>query len=252
MNLAEDVQQDAVDFIIQHDEDFKAALVNDDDFDRNSIDCLDSSFHEDIVDRSYTLEDAAHVVSNCENEETDTGLWDGQQPEDALRAKAAYCYGNDVWHRMDALFADLKEAYEEFQGQLTDRADELRAQDTLTEQEQKELERLENELDEEAAALAFAKFERDNAPPPIIVEQGSPEEGDLLARWLDLNARAGLLWSGYPMGDSYIDARCGVGYGMPEIKDYVDFDHVAAKRMPHWRGKRRDEIQTYASSLQAR
>ncbi len=57
----------------------------------------DSYHHENHTDRSYDLSDAAEVLDQLsEYEETDTGLWDGLAPRDAIGAQAAYTYGNAV------------------------------------------------------------------------------------------------------------------------------------------------------------
>jgi hypothetical protein len=70
----------------------------------------------------------------------------------------------------------------------------------------------------------------------------------MIERYLDLGNHASM-WDGYPCGSSYIDSRCGVGYGMPEIHDYVEFDHMIAKAIPDISGKGKSEIRKYLEDL---
>lgn len=57
----------------------------------------DSYHHENHVDRFYNLSEAVEVLDQLsEFEETDSGLWEGLPPRDAIGAQAAYTYGNAV------------------------------------------------------------------------------------------------------------------------------------------------------------
>lgn len=51
------------------------------------------------------------------------------------------------------------------------------------------------------------------------------------------------------MGMSYIDARCGSGHGMPDIKNFVDCDHELARKIPALAGKREEFVKGYWDSL---
>lgn len=58
----------------------------------------DSYHHESHVDKSYNLTEAAAILDELsEWEETDHGLWDGQEPRQAIATQAAYTYGNAVY-----------------------------------------------------------------------------------------------------------------------------------------------------------
>lgn len=46
-----------------------------------------------------SLRDSDVIISNCDFEESDYGLWEGQQPEEAIATKAFYSYRADVSNR---------------------------------------------------------------------------------------------------------------------------------------------------------
>jgi len=70
----------------------------------------------------------------------------------------------------------------------------------------------------------------------------------MIERYLALGGNASL-WDGYPCGSSYIDSRCGVGFGMPEIHDYVEYDHMIAKAIPEIDGKSKNDVKKYLEEL---
>lgn len=236
-DYGKEVKQEAVDFLLNQESMIVDALENDSDFDQNEIEGLDSAWHENIVDRSYSLQDAAYILENCENEESDSGLWEGRDARETLSAMAAYSYSNDVWSEAEELYNEIKERMDE-----------------LLEEEENSSEDLEDEADDEspekvAAQKAFDEFRDNNALAAIKpVEKGSPEELRQIEIWLRLNAEAGT-WGGFPVGGSYIDARCGSGHGMPEIKEYVDFDREFSRRVPWLSGKYKNIVQARHDEL---
>jgi hypothetical protein len=226
MDYSKDITQEAKDFIEQHEDDIKEAIKNDAEWDYNDMEFLDSSWHSDIVDRSYSLEDAAYIVENSDNTESDSGLWEGQEPRDALVTQAAYSYANDVWFECQRIYDEMKSDYQDRKINDDDETNE----DIDIDAENNKI------LDE-----IFKEFTIDNLQP---VEKGSHNEKYLIQKWLKLNENAGL-WGGYPVGSSYIDARCGSGHSMPDIKDYVDFDREFAKQVPHLNNKRKNDVKAY-------
>lgn len=225
MDYEKDVEEDAYQFLIEHADDFKDALRDCVEFDRNDIRCLDDDWHYAIVDRGYSPADAVYILDHCENEETDSGLWEGLDDwRDQLSARAAWSYALDVWFKAEELYNGLKDEVEAAIEEATETVEE--ADDT------------------EEALIAiidrvYSSFIRGYELQPVV--QGSPAESELITRWLHLNERAGL-WGGYPLGSSYIDARCGSGHGMPDIKEYVDFDHDIAEMCPWLRGMKKHDI----------
>ncbi len=70
----------------------------------NDYDGGDSHFHESYVDKDYGLLEAAELLDALDQyEETDSGLWEGQEPRQAIATQAAFTYGNAV----GSLFSDL-------------------------------------------------------------------------------------------------------------------------------------------------
>jgi hypothetical protein len=58
----------------------------------------DAWHHESHVDKWYSLIDAAELIDQLsEFEEDDAGLWQGQQPKEAISTCAAFTYGNAVY-----------------------------------------------------------------------------------------------------------------------------------------------------------
>jgi hypothetical protein len=70
----------------------------------------------------------------------------------------------------------------------------------------------------------------------------------MIEKYLSLGDNADL-WGGYPCGSSYIDSRCGIGFGMPNIHDYVTYDHMISKVIPDISGKNKSEIKLYLEQL---
>lgn len=70
----------------------------------------DSTFHELIVDRDYSSNDAIELLSNLhEFEEDDYGLWEGLSWDRALTTIAAFTYGNAVHDKWTKLIEEINE-----------------------------------------------------------------------------------------------------------------------------------------------
>ncbi len=214
----DEIEQEAADFITEQREMLLDAVISGADFDYNEIENLDQVWHESIVDRSYTAEDAIYILDNCENEED--GMDFPSDYRDGLSMRAAYSFGNDVWFKTVQFYNEIKERF-----------NELMAED-------------ENNDPTEMANQAFNEFESREGPASITpVERDSDNERRQLGEWLNLGKAVSGFWFGYPLGSAYIDSRCGSGHGMPDVKEFVDFDHETAKRVPWMAGKRKEEVQ---------
>ena len=74
----------------------------------------DSYHHENHTDKSYDLQEAAGLLDELsDNEETDSGLWQGLEPREAVCAQAAYTYGN-------AVYAEWRELIEKINDEAND------------------------------------------------------------------------------------------------------------------------------------
>jgi hypothetical protein len=71
----------------------------------------DGYHHEHHTDRFYKLSEAAAILDELtDDEETDSGLWDGLAPREAVIAMAAYTYANAVYSAWRELIRDINEA----------------------------------------------------------------------------------------------------------------------------------------------
>ncbi len=75
----------------------------------------DSWHHECHVDKFYTLLEAAELLDELEYcEESDWGLWEGQEPRKAIETQAAFTYGNAVIFEWTDLINRLNDGYTEW------------------------------------------------------------------------------------------------------------------------------------------
>ena len=74
----------------------------------------DSYHHETHVDKEYDLSEAAELLDQLnEYEETDSGLWEGRDPREAISAQAAYTYGNAVMTKWQEKIKEVNDKWEE-------------------------------------------------------------------------------------------------------------------------------------------
>jgi hypothetical protein len=70
----------------------------------------DSAFHETITDREYDLQEAADLLNELSNDlEEDSGLWQEQEPEQAIATQAAYTYSNVVYRKATELLEEIRD-----------------------------------------------------------------------------------------------------------------------------------------------
>jgi hypothetical protein len=99
-NYSKDAEDDARDTVENFMDEIVEKLVDEgeasDDL-HNDYSGGDSYHHETHIDRSYSLLEAAQLLDELSNhEETDSGLWEGQEPRQAVETQAAFTYGNAV------------------------------------------------------------------------------------------------------------------------------------------------------------
>jgi len=101
------IEKEAVDFIHENMSMFIEGFAEDSDL--PDIRGFDRMFSESIVDRAYSAEDAQFIMDHCDNPETDTGLWEGSDPEDALIAQAGHSFANDVRAEIEKIYDRIKD-----------------------------------------------------------------------------------------------------------------------------------------------
>lgn len=78
----------------------------------------DDYHHTNHVDKEYSLSEADGILEQLsEDEETDTGLWEGLAPREAISAQAAYTYGNAVLRRWQSYIGELNELLDDVIGE---------------------------------------------------------------------------------------------------------------------------------------
>lgn len=248
MSVKDDAKGDAKNFLEYNDDMVRESIT---DGNRSLDDHREFSdkFHEQVVDRSYSFDDALVILKECKNDETDSGLWEGKELEDAIVIKAAFSYANDVRSEISDLYDELKELYDEKLAALEAEYESLEerseAGEPLTAEEQAKLDDRDNiVLEQVAFNEAWEEFQSAEAVIEVILAPGSEEEKQALDKWFALADKAGM-FAGYPMGQSYIDARVGSGHGIPEVKDFVDYDHLMSARLPHLAGKAPSDVKAY-------
>lgn len=238
MDYYTEIRKEAVDFIEEVMDDVRSALENEEDY---LIDgSVDDRFWECVIDRSYSLTDAAYVVENSNNVEEDSGLWEGKEPRDAIETQAAFTFGNDVREDVEEIYSEMKSEYDD---KYMDVCNELTEAHTDEEDYDPET---------DARDIAFKHVEEwfyDEYDPEVIVVEDKNERIRMIEEYLAFKKRVSR--GGYPCGGSYIDARCGVGFGMENEYDYVELDHEIARAIPDIRGKYTNDVEAYLNALKS-
>lgn len=140
------VEVEAVNFVDNY---FEEVLdeIKDGDTDMQSF--IDDSRLHEWCDNDFIyvdLLDSAHILDQSDSVETDSGLWEGQQPMDAIQTQAFFTYRNDMYHEIKRVFNEkLNEKVEELQNQWSELEE---VQDFAYEPEDDEYQGDEEELQE--------------------------------------------------------------------------------------------------------
>lgn len=123
----------------------------------------DSYHHERHVDRSYSLLEAAQLLDQLYNhEETDSGLWEGQAPREAVATQAAYTYGNAVYSEWENFIQEINEEVgtlkEELEEERKFKIENVEARLDNPNLAEAEREKLESELEDLKNDDAFQEF----------------------------------------------------------------------------------------------
>lgn len=130
MTYLEEAKDDAARFIGEFEDQIVEQIIYSSEA---SDDCLndyangDSYHHESHVDKEYDLSESAAILDELsEYEETDSGLWEGLAPREAISAQAAYTYGAAVYSKAQELIKAINEAVTKFD--LPEGQDEINAE----------------------------------------------------------------------------------------------------------------------------
>lgn len=297
------VSEEAIGFIQENSSALIEAISKSLDLDQ--MDGFDSIWHENVVDRSYSTDDAAFIIANSDNVETDSGLVEGADHDEAQTTIAAYTFSNDVRGEVDRIFDEVTAAVDdkEYEYEIEDdpeplkvngrtsmtfvKGDDLiissvfdseeefekvtvKVDGTVTDIFRDDLNSAEfgdSAMGRVAKAVVQVIFEEDGEPSnsslqeafraavataeisslinqhaPEPIEPNSEEERKALLSWLWASDRSNR--GSYPLGSSYIDARCGYMYGTSEHA-YVTFDNELGLLLPHLRGKYANDVKAY-------
>jgi hypothetical protein len=105
---AEEDARDAVAYFL--DDIVKEIIEKENEIGTSILDWSETYHHESHVDKSYSLLEAATLLDQLDDfEETDSGLWEGQSPRDAIATQAAFTYGNAVAAEFTELMEKINE-----------------------------------------------------------------------------------------------------------------------------------------------
>jgi len=138
------VNEEADTFFKDNIDDIIDAIEND----YNFFEIIDDNLHA-FVDSTFIyvgLKEAAVIIEESSNVEEDSGLWEGQQPEDAIVTKAFFTFKNDlreevlemVANELKDKIAKIEERIEEIEyDEYYDEEEKEAAIEYLEEQKQK-------------------------------------------------------------------------------------------------------------------
>jgi hypothetical protein len=113
-NYREKAEEEAKDMLRYHRDEVAEALSSahtDTGVHRLVEQATDRYLWESVTDRAYSLREAADVIEELFSvREMDSGLWDGQEPFDAISTMAAYTFRNAVASEARDLVDRLVEA----------------------------------------------------------------------------------------------------------------------------------------------
>lgn len=127
------VKEEADTFFNDNIDDIIDAIEND----YNFFEIIDDNLHE-FVDSTFIyvgLKEAAVIIEESTNVEEDSGLWEGQQPEDAIITKAFYTFMNDL---REEVFNMLRQELEDKIAEIEEQIEEIEYDENYDEEEKEE------------------------------------------------------------------------------------------------------------------
>lgn len=112
-NWKDQAEEDAKDAVLHFEDEILEQLVDDDEASTEINDYSDSYHHESHIDKDYGFIEAAQLIGELDDyEESDTGLWEGQDMQKALSTCAAFTYGNAVYSEFRRLMGEINDHYD--------------------------------------------------------------------------------------------------------------------------------------------
>lgn len=147
----------------------------------------DAYHHETHVDRDYSLLEAAQLLDDLpKHEETDSGLWEGQEPREAVATQAAFTYGNAVmaeWNDfIEVINDEVPQVLDDMRTDRDSKVEELRGRlEELAEDdpERMALEKKIEDLEGEAFENQLKKIARRDAERAVGISKKLPRKGPL-------------------------------------------------------------------------
>lgn len=154
----EDDAKDAIAYLI--DEIVESLVESPEEASTYIQDYSDEYHFSSHVDRPYSLLEAAELLDQLdEYEETDSGLWEGQEPRRAIETQAAFTYGNAVAGEFSELMENIKNDVE---NQIDWDAEAEREYETEAEEKAAR-----KNLAQQISDIIYQNIEREPpAPPP--------------------------------------------------------------------------------------
>lgn len=156
-DLYSKVEEMAQDLFNENKEDFFEA-VRDEGTSFDYYEFFSDKVHED-VDREFIytgLVDCAEIIENAQEVETDSGLWDGQEPEDAIKTMAFFTLRNEVMLELRSVISsELDYRKDELAGEIESLDSDANFNKERLEKAQERFEEIEDDeqYEDEAEAL---------------------------------------------------------------------------------------------------
>lgn len=128
-NYHQDAQDDAREMVLEFIDEVVEQLESTSEASRdlyNDYPNGDRYHHECHIDRYYSLLEAAELLDQLSGHiETDSGMWEGQEPQEAIAIQAAYTYSNAVYFAWTDLIEVINEGYFAWEAEDEEYRDDL-------------------------------------------------------------------------------------------------------------------------------
>lgn len=142
------VQEGARSFVDEH---LDEALNEIAEGNTNMSEFIDDSRLHEWIDNDFIyhdLMDSALILEQSDNVETDSGLWEGQEPRDAIKTQAFFTFRTDMYLEIKDIFKDeLDEKQAEFEKNIEKLEEEIEELKEAMEEKQNEI--IEKDVEDE-------------------------------------------------------------------------------------------------------